>query len=43
MNILSKLKDKLYEIDNYWFDYEIVKIIMKKDILFRYFINHANL
>lgn len=42
-NVLSKLKDKLYETDNYWFDYEIVKIIMKKDILFRYFINHANL
>lgn len=42
-DIKSKLKDKLYEIDNYWSDYEIIKLIMKKDILFRYFINHANL
>ena len=38
-----KLKDYLYLIDNYWFDYEIIKIVMKKDILFRYFINHAHL
>ncbi len=41
--IKSKLKDYLYSIDNYWFDYEIIKIIMEKDIMFRYFINHAHL
>lgn len=41
--VKSKLKDYLYLIDNYWFDYEIIKIIMKEDILFRYFMNHAHL
>lgn len=42
-SIQSRLKDELYKIDNYWFDYEIIKIMMDRDLLFKYFINHANL
>lgn len=37
------LKNYLYSIDNYWFDYEIVKIYAKKSFLFRFFIKHSSL
>jgi glycosyltransferase involved in cell wall biosynthesis len=36
--LISKLKDYLYLIDNYWNDYEIVKLYSKDNIWFRHYI-----
>lgn len=37
------LKNYLYSIDNYWADYEIVKIYASKNFLFRFFLKHSYL
>lgn len=41
--IKNTLKNYLYSIDNYWFDYEIIKIYANKNFFFKYFINHDSL
>lgn len=37
------LIDYLYSIDNYWTDYEIIKIYAKNNWFFRFFLHHAHL